>query len=150
MKMAFFITDFPRISESQALEQITKMVALGHEVDIYAKQKANTEFIPKAIIEHGLNNKVFYFGSLSSYLREPFVKPGALTGLIKIYLNLRMKAYFLTTKDPFMLQRNFRGAFKKYDQIIAYSTSNRQEALFLKDAGLFSGNFVTEAECGGK
>lgn len=61
MKIAVIVSNFPSLSETFILNQITGLIDQGHEVDIYAQRKPKEEIIHHAVQQYGLLNKVHYF-----------------------------------------------------------------------------------------
>ena len=43
MKIVFVVDNFPKLSETFILNQITGLLELGHEIDIFAKFKAREQ-----------------------------------------------------------------------------------------------------------
>lgn len=61
MKIAFILEYFPRLSETFILNQITGLLDLGHEIDIYARHNPNENVIHKDIKRYNLMEKTLYF-----------------------------------------------------------------------------------------
>ena len=138
MKLAFFLSDFPKLSETFILNQIKGFIDLGHEVDIYAGWKSKEEDIHEDVIYYNLISRIFYYGNLLSFLK----KGGVLPSLLNIYLRLKLWAFFLNSKSSFGNRRKFSLRPKKYDVIICHFGPNGYNALLLKDAGFFDGKIV--------
>ncbi len=65
LKIAFLVNEFPCISETFILDQITGLLELGHKVHIFAYGKANNIQKQHAVIsKYGLLNKAEYFAPI--------------------------------------------------------------------------------------
>ena len=60
MRIAFFIDQFPSLSETFILNQITGLIDRGHEVDIYCDRAGNTEQIHPDVTKYQLLKRVYY------------------------------------------------------------------------------------------
>lgn len=60
MKIAFIVNSFPSLSETFILNQITGLLDLGHEVDIYAKSKPNQQSVHKDVNSYQLLERTHY------------------------------------------------------------------------------------------
>lgn len=65
MKIAIILGVFPALSESFILNQITGLIDLGHEVDIYARVPRKDPTIHPKVLEYNLLDK-------TTYIREPY------------------------------------------------------------------------------
>lgn len=63
MRVAFIVYEFPILSETFILNQITGLIDRGHEVDIYADQLGNTFKVHLDIKNYRLLERTFYFGN---------------------------------------------------------------------------------------
>ena len=61
LKIAFFLEFFPKISETFVLNQITGLLELGHEVDIYARHNPKEDIIHRDVLRYKLLNNTHYF-----------------------------------------------------------------------------------------
>jgi len=64
MNVAFIIEEFPKLSETFILNQITGLIDFGHEVDIFAFKKSEEVKIHADITNYNLLNKVTYLNSI--------------------------------------------------------------------------------------
>ena len=62
MKIAFLITNFPKLSETFILNQIVGLSARGHEVDIYASCSGNDPTRHEDIEKYSLLSRTHYYG----------------------------------------------------------------------------------------
>ena len=61
MKIAFLVEHFPAISETFILNQITGIIDLGHEVEIFAQSNPKNKMIDEDVKKYNLQNHVHYF-----------------------------------------------------------------------------------------
>ncbi|WP_055106047.1 glycosyltransferase [Paenibacillus ihumii] len=66
MRIAYMVPTFPSLSETFILNQITGLLDLGYEVDIFTLQKINPEKIHEDIIKYDLLKKVLTIHDLMS------------------------------------------------------------------------------------
>src|SRR3989338_11109373 len=91
LNIAFIVNDFPCISETFILNQITGLLELGHNVRIYAYEKAaDLQTQHAEVSKYDLLNKVEYFAPiprgravralrfLRIFLRQIFKHPGGM------------------------------------------------------------------------
>lgn len=64
MKIAFFLDDFPSISQTFILSQINGVIDQGHQVDIYARRKTNINVKHNALMVHNLPNRTTYLEAM--------------------------------------------------------------------------------------
>jgi len=65
MRIAFVVSVFPAISETFILNQITGLIDLGHEVDVYAwRGESSTERLHPDVERYGLLARTRYFPSI--------------------------------------------------------------------------------------
>lgn len=74
MKVSFFLLKFPLSSETFVLNQITAFIDMGHEVEIVALQKGDTQHTHAAWEKYGLAAKTRWLQD------EPQVVSFALLG----------------------------------------------------------------------
>jgi colanic acid/amylovoran biosynthesis glycosyltransferase len=60
MRVAFFLASFPAVSETFILRQITGLIDLGHQVDIYADWPADGGCVHPEVREYGLLERTTY------------------------------------------------------------------------------------------
>lgn len=82
MKVSFFLLKFPLSSETFVLNQITAFIDMGHEVEIVALQKGDTQHTHAAWEKYGLAAKtrsVFPAGIVIAALIFSHTHPGGKT-----------------------------------------------------------------------
>ena len=60
MKIAFIVGDFPALSETFILNQITGLIDLGEDVDIFAFNRGDNSKIHPEVIEYNLLDCLLY------------------------------------------------------------------------------------------
>ncbi len=68
MKIAFIVGEFPILSETFILNQITGLIERGHEVDIYAEKKGNTTHVHSAVNTYQLLDRTYYLPAIPDAL----------------------------------------------------------------------------------
>lgn len=72
MEIAFILNSFPRLSETFILSQITGLLDLGHDVDIFAELNPKEEKVHKDVETYHLMERVSYFNTPSNRLKRIF------------------------------------------------------------------------------
>ena len=79
MRIAFFLNEFPALSQPFVLNQITGMIDRGHDVDIYALSRMELEKQQPQISSHDLLGRARFFSDMpAGYLK----RVGIAVGLI--------------------------------------------------------------------
>lgn len=60
MRVAFLVSEFPDLSETFVLNQITGLIEAGHEVDIYARRAAENPKVHADSNRYGLLSRTYY------------------------------------------------------------------------------------------
>ena len=84
MKIAFFVTQFPSLSQSFVLNQITGLMDLGHNVDIFAKAPGDNSKFHDDVMKYGLLERTTYFRDIYKSL-PPDQPARTLKGLKYVY-----------------------------------------------------------------
>lgn len=81
MKIAFIVGEFPILSETFILNQVTGLLDRGHEVDIYASRRGDRSKVHPSVEQYNLLNRTYYFHSIpENFLLRIF------KGIILIFL----------------------------------------------------------------
>ena len=67
MRSAFVLNSFPTISETFILNQITGLIDLGHDVDIYARKRSNNEEVHGDVLEYSLLDRTKYISNVHQH-----------------------------------------------------------------------------------
>lgn len=72
MKIAFFVSEFPSLSQTFILGQVTGLLELGHEVDIYARRRGAMEVVHEVVTRYRLLERTRFPGKheLASLLQQ--------------------------------------------------------------------------------
>jgi len=74
MNIAFIINEFPILSETFILNQITGLIDRGHKVDIYAQHPGNTSKIHPEVLKYRLLERTYYDVSVPHNLFKRLLK----------------------------------------------------------------------------
>ncbi len=85
MKIAFILNSFPVITETFILNQITGIIDLGYEIDIFARHKNKTSLVQPEVEKYKLNDKIHYPGKLTRNKVLLFIQ--AVYSIFKLLLN---------------------------------------------------------------
>jgi len=148
MKILFIVNKFPVLSESFILNQMTGLIARGHEVEVFAPVKGDMAVVHPDVIKYGLMERAIF--------------PPAARYKITKALQLLASVARYSLSDARVVSRFFR-AFKhcrragklwllhngmallgrRYDIIHCHFGPNGVAGLELKDVGLIDGLLVT-------
>ncbi len=154
MRIAFFVDQFPSLSETFILNQITGLIDRGHEVDIYCDRPSNTNQMHPEVTEYQLLKRIYY---------TPVPGNLAWRCLKAIFLFLfnfaQAPATILRSLNFFKYRRSFYGDLanfltplyliipllkqQPYDIIQCHYGRNGLKAVLLKDLGAIEGKIVT-------
>ena len=138
MRIAFIVGGFPKISETFILNQITGLIDLGHEIDIYARRSLTEEAVHAEVIQYNLLPKTHYFdlptsrsGRVLRALRTLAIEfpshPSAMTRCLNLrrYKSLYSVLNNIMHLPPFLSHR--------YDGVMCQYETNGVDFIFLKD-----------------
>lgn len=150
MKIAFMVWQFPVLSETFILNQITGLIARGHEVDIYAHVPGDTSKVHPDVEKYKLLDRTYYVPQIPDNLVWRLLK-----GIGLLYANYK--------KDPLVLLRSLN-IFKyglraaslwlvyamtpllgkePYDIIHGQFGTDGLNGMFLRDIGAIKGKLIT-------
>ena len=150
MKIAFFVTVFPSISETFVLNQITGLIERGHEVDIYAEKCEKTSKVHPDVEKYGLSKRVCYLNKpenifvqiltifkllLTRFINNPIVLLNSLN-----VFKYRSAAYSLKL---FYAAGYILGKNRTYDIIHSHFGPNGRNAAYLREIGAIQGKIFT-------
>jgi colanic acid/amylovoran biosynthesis glycosyltransferase len=145
LRVAFLVDSFPALSETFVLNQITGLIDLGHEIDVYAAGRSRDQLAHPEVAAYGLEARVTYPGP-TRFPRARAVAaiarhrgPGsALTGALGAIAGRLDRARLRLL--PACMAR-FPSA--RYQIIQCHFAANGALGVVLKDLGVFRGTVVT-------
>jgi colanic acid/amylovoran biosynthesis glycosyltransferase len=152
MKVAFFIGEFPSVSETFILNQITGLIDLGCDVSIFASQPSTLVELHEDIKIYNLLSKTFYIPNIPKSYLARFLKfivlffkylPIAHLRFIKSlnffkYKNLSTSLRLFYTSIAFLNAEN-----SNFDIINCHFGHLGSLALYLRELGFVSGKLCT-------
>ncbi|MCK5004739.1 MAG: glycosyltransferase [Candidatus Aminicenantes bacterium] len=148
MKIAFIVGIFPSLSETFILNQITGLMELGHEVDIFSVKKSNEKKRHGIINKFNLMDRVYFFPDIPKNKLLRIIK-GKLLFLLNFYkdpkkllksINIfRRDKDFVSLKILYYIIPFLR---KNYDIIHSHFGNNGEIGVYLRKGG-FNGKLVT-------
>jgi len=147
MKVAFFVSEFPALSETFILNQIVGLIEQGIEVEIFPLKKEKTKLIHPLVKKYQLLDKTYCFNlpqnRTARYLKfillfflALLTKPSALRPFLsqqKINKRARLELFF----------RSLAIKNKEFDIIHCHFGPNGEQAVLLRDFGLIQGKMIT-------
>ena len=140
-KIAFVVDQFPNVSETFILNQITDMIDRGHEVKIYSFKKEKFEFVHQVVNQYKLLEKTTYFrysqryginkaawsflfvvSNFGALIREPsfkFAHPGTVRNAIRNVSLSQSISAFLRTNSFDIVHAHFGQCGAKIADLIA-------------------------------
>jgi len=151
MKIAFLVDQFPRLSETFILNQITGLIDRGHKVDIYAYGPANESQIHEDIKKYDLSSHTFYYRySIPENKLLRFMKAAVLVGSnihknpVSLFRSLNIFQFGTEAASLRILYKVIpflnRG---RYDIIHCQFGPNGSLAVLLRSAGAIEGKVIT-------
>ena len=154
MRIAFFVDQFPSLSETFILNQITGLIDRGHEVDIFSDKRGNTTQMHPEVLKYNLLERTYY-SPIPYYWWWRCLK-GLLLVLLNFYKAPRLIFKSLDFRrynrsrygdlakwlSPFYLLLPLLGR-SLYDIVHCHYGRNGLKAILLKDLGAINGKIVT-------
>jgi len=150
MRIAFFVTVFPSVSETFVLNQITGLIDRGHEVDIYAEKPEENSKTHPDVQRYNLCNRVCYINKPKNILIQMFTvfkllltrfisNPIVLLKSLNVF-KYRSAAYSLSL---FYAAGYLLGQNRQYDIIHCHFGLNGRKAVYLREIGAIQGKIFT-------
>jgi colanic acid/amylovoran biosynthesis glycosyltransferase len=153
MKIAFIVNQFPALSETFILNQVTGLLDRGHEVDIYAYGPRNDPGVHADVERYNLLKHTYYMTIRASMPRNKIRRLLAGIGYIAMHLHKRPMAvlnslnFFKFGKDAASLSILYRiiPFLDKgpYDIIHCHFGPLGRLGIILKDVGVVHGQIIT-------
>lgn len=149
LRIAFFVHEFPALSETFVLNQITGLLDLGHDVAIFAVRPRDESVVHDDVDRYGLRERTRYLnmpavisrrvaGGLLSMLRHGWEQPR----IILRSFNIRRYGREATSLRLLFWALCLRGE-KPFDIIHCHFGPIGQLAAKLRDVGAIGGRLVT-------
>ncbi len=154
MRIAFLVDQFPSLSETFILNQITGLIDRGHEVDIYPDKPSKIAKIPSEVIRYECQKRTYYvqwpknrywrlLKGAGLFLGNFSQNPGVLLRSLNIFKYNFSKhgeqaaiLKLLYSSIPFLNQQ-------PYDIIHCHYGRNGIRGALLRDIGVLKGKLIT-------
>jgi colanic acid/amylovoran biosynthesis glycosyltransferase len=149
MKIAFIVTEFPKLSETPILNQITGLLDRAHEVDIYAEARAPESRIHPDVEKYRLLERTYYPVIPRNKYRRLLKGVGIVLANSHRYPRAILNALnvFQFGREALLLNRLYGVApflgHDPYDIVHCQFGPNGNKAIFLKEIGAISGKLIT-------
>jgi colanic acid/amylovoran biosynthesis glycosyltransferase len=142
VRIAFFVGEFPALSETFVLNQVTGLIDRGHEVDVYAERPRGEPCVHPDVVRYGLESRTAYDEAPSSLWARALLSPIALVASRSLR-TLNVRRYGRLAASLRLLYAARPVAHRPtYDVIHAHFAGNGIKAVQLRDAGLLNGAIV--------
>jgi len=143
MKIAFIVTDFPKLSETFILNQITGLLELGHEVEIFAFYNPKEKKVHDDVEKYRLMERVHYFNIPDSMIKRVLkaiflIITNFHKSPIKILKSLNVFKYGKKALSLKLLYVVVPFLGKKFDIIHCHFGPNGIIGAYLKEGGINS------------
>jgi len=150
MKIAFIVGSFPVLSETFVLNQITGLIDLGHEVDIYSTSDPKQEKEHPDVKKYHLLARTYYFPAVPNNKVKRVLQAFHIF-ITKFYLNplaiLRSVNFLRYGRDALSLQSFYRVipflGRRNYDIIHCHFGHNGNLSVLLREIGAIEGKIIT-------
>lgn len=147
MRIAYIIGKFPKLSESFIINQITGLIDMGHDVEIFAQSNPNEEKIHPDVKKYDLLKRTYYFkmpsGIIVRILKTLYlIATNFHKDPINILRSFNVLRYGRYTSNMRLLNLFIFFLTKKYDIIHCHFGGNGIIGVYLKELGV-SGKNIT-------
>lgn len=152
MRIAFIVGQFPKLSETPILSQITGLIDRGHEVDIYANEPSRDPTAHSDVKKYDLFNRVSYWRPQGNYFFTYFRGACLLFALFCRTPVVSLRFLFSFRHEYgramvhwilFYLPLLFGCRKKTYDIIHCQFGPQGLSGMFLRDMGILKGRLIT-------
>ncbi|MGH7828211.1 MAG: glycosyltransferase [Candidatus Binatia bacterium] len=149
MRIAFLVGQFPAISETFVLNQVTGLIDRGHEIDIYATAPGDGDVVHGEVAKYGLLGRTLYH---STDARDGPVQKAVclIQNRRRIGNLLRKRPGLLFTAprlalSPMLWRKSqlMNGSRRNYDVIQCHFGPNGRLAVLLRELDIVRGPIVT-------
>jgi len=153
LRIAFIVGQFPSLSGTFILNQITGLIDRGHEVDIFADNLSSTSKVHPDVIKYGLPKHTYYSHRTQPPKNKPLRLLKAIVLLLKNFhknpiallcsLNIFRYGRQATSLELLYFVIPWLCNKKSYDIINCHFGPFGLKALFLRDIGVLQGKLIT-------
>jgi colanic acid/amylovoran biosynthesis glycosyltransferase len=149
MRIAFVVGNFPALSETFILNQITGLIDRGHEIDIFAEKARSDPSIHSDVETYNLLERTYYWNAPLDEREQLFKALGLLT------LNFYKKSGALFKIVRSTRPKSYRASFKTFYQAIPFLNKQAYDIIYchfgmignivakLKKFGVVEGKLIT-------
>ena len=150
MKIAIFVCEFPKLSETFIINQITGLLDAGHDIDIFPDSQGNTNIVQEDVKRYDLLKRAYHLPYVPSNRLYRLIKaiwllithlhrnPFALLKSLNIYKYGRRAASLLLFYQTIAIVRGHRS----YDVIHCHFGNRGVEALKYIELGVVTGKLL--------
>lgn len=150
MKIAFFITQFPSLSQTFVLNQITGLLDRGHEVEIFARNPGDDPKVHQDVIDYNLLAHTHYFLKIPYSRIKRTIRGAGLVGRYvwispgAIFNSLNLIKHGADAASLALLYQTISFlSVNDFDVIHCHFGPNGANAVRLRQAGVIKGKIVT-------
>jgi len=148
MKIAFIVGSFPKLSETFILNQITDLLDLGHDVEIFASHHSNEKEMHPDVEKYQLMERVHYFNIPESKVKRIFkaiylILVDFYKYPVKILKSLNIFRYGKESLSLRLLYIVVSFLGKDFNIIHCHFGPNGVLGVLLRDIGAVNGKVVT-------
>jgi colanic acid/amylovoran biosynthesis glycosyltransferase len=149
MRIAFVVGEFPALSETFILNQITRLLEQGVEIDIYAERPRRENTVHADVEKFGLRQLTKYENLPENRLNRLLFAPKLWAGFLPKNFRVLLKSlnffqygWLSTSLRISFSARPFLTA-KPYDILLCHFYTNGQKTVRLREIGAVKGKIVT-------
>lgn len=149
MKIAFVVDHFPALSHTFVQNQITGLIDLGHDIDIFAQKARDESKVHPGVDKYNLPDNTYYWEVPSSYLTRAL-------NAARFFINSSSykRTSLLRSLNPFLLRRKAL-SLRSFYQVLAFIQHGNYDiiqchfggmgnlGLLMKELGAVNGSLVT-------
>lgn len=150
MRIAFFVTYFPILSETFVLNQITGLIDRGHDVDIYANQPGDLDKVHPDVERYHLRDRTYYIPQFPENILWRLLKG---LGLLLTHFS-KAPGVFLRSLNIFKYGKEAASLWllyltipllekEPYDIIHCQFGTDGLKGMWLRDIGAINGKLIT-------
>ena len=161
MRVAFIVDRFPAVSQTFIFDQVTGLLDLGVEIEVFARYGGSDQAADPDLEDHPIARSVSYFGAPHGYTRRlvtglkiaarlAVTRPGALLGVLDVS---RWGKKAVSLEQLYLVDGFTRGGSLNFDIVHAHFGPSGNVALNLREllalqhqfAQVFAFNYLTSA-----